>query len=336
VVAITAPAATTPDLRPEVIWTFTPPAAPAGLPAVVQEAYRVTVERLDGIRWTMLADSGLVTSTATSYAPPIALSNLAATYRATVYVADNLDRESLPIAPALARASQTFTIAPSGAVTDPAGLTATIIDDDAVRLDWTRGTRPDHWSLEVNGVVLEDGIDVTPTGTAYSWTYYGVLPRKATTLKLHAVEILGGAFVLSPGASVSVTTSPIGIWIVDPATGTQIHLADREALQAEIAESSAVYPRLGDRAPVVVTEIIRGYEGTVSGPLLTWGSQTARTAHATAIALRELGGDLRLVLGDLNLPVAVFGLVANPTPRPGDTVFEVAFGFVQIAEFDRS
>lgn len=336
VVAITAPAATTPDIRPEVVWTFTPPAAPAGLPAVVQEAYRVTIERLDGIRWTMLSDSGLVTSTATSVVPLVALTNLAATYRATVYVADSLDRESLPSAAALARATATFTVAPSGSVTNPTGLVATVLQNYAVKLDWSRATRPDHWCLEVDGVVLEDGIDVTPTGTAYSWTYYGVLPRKPTTLKLHAVELVGGAFVLSTGASVSVTTSPTGIWLVDPAAGTSIHLADKDPLSAEIAETSAVYPRLGERAPVVVTELVRGYEGSVSGMLLSWEGQTARTAKATAIALRELGGDLRLVLGDLNLPVAVFNMTANPTPVPGDTAFEVAFGFVQIAEFGRS
>jgi hypothetical protein len=87
---------------------------------------------------------------------------------------------------------------------------------------------------------------------------------------------------------------------------------------------------------VVVTEIIRGYEGNASGVLLSWSGQIAKTAKGTAIALRSFGGDLRLVLGDLNLPVAVFGMVANPTPRPGDTVFEVAFGFVQIGEFDRT
>ena len=64
----------------------------------------MTIERQDGTRWTMLADSGLTTGTLQSYSPPVALSNLAATYRATVEVADNLDRESLPSAPALARA----------------------------------------------------------------------------------------------------------------------------------------------------------------------------------------------------------------------------------------
>ena len=116
VVAITAPAATTPDVRPEVVWTFTPPAAPAGFGAVVQEAYRAKIERLDGTVWTVLADSGLTTGTVLSWSPPIALSDLAATYRATVEVADSLDRESLPTAPALARASRTFTIAPSGSV----------------------------------------------------------------------------------------------------------------------------------------------------------------------------------------------------------------------------
>ena len=52
-VTITAPAAaTTPDVRPLIGWTFTPPATPTGEPAVVQEAWRVLVERQDGARWT--------------------------------------------------------------------------------------------------------------------------------------------------------------------------------------------------------------------------------------------------------------------------------------------
>jgi len=336
VVAITGPAgATVSDVRPEISWTFTPPTAPAGFGAVVQEAYRVTIERLDGTKPFLLADSGLVTSTATVWSAPIALSDLSKTYRVTVEIADNLDRESLPTAPALARAVKTFTFTPSGSVTDPTGLTATVEDGFAVRLNWSRATRPVRWALEVDGQIVDDQIDVTPTGTAYVFRYYGVFPRKATTIKLHAIEVVGGSEVLSPGASVAVTTDPYGIWLVDPATGTKIQIAGRDNLAADIAESSAVYPRLGDRAPVVVTELVRGYEGSISGTLVSWNGSTPRADKATAIALRKLGTDLRLVLGDLNLPVAIFQMTANPTPRPDDQAFEVAFGFVQVGEFDR-
>lgn len=335
-VTISTPAATTSDVRPAVTWSFTPPATPAGFSAPVQAAWRVLLERLVAGRYSTLADSGLVTGTATSWSSPVPLPDLAGTYRVTVYVADSLDRESLPNASSLASASRVFTWTPTGGVTDPSGLTAPVVNDYAVALAWTRATRPDHWALEVDGQYLEDAIDVTPTGTSYAWTYYGVLPRKSSTLKLHAVEVIGAAYVLSPGVTTTVTTSPRGIWLVDPSSGTQIHLGDVEELDAAIAENSAVYPRLGDRAPVLVTELVRGYEGKVAGALLAWDGQDPRAAKASAIALRQAAGTLRLVLGDLNLPVAIFNLEANPTPIVGDSRFDVAFEFVQVGEFDRT
>jgi hypothetical protein len=331
VVDITAPGATTQDVRPLVTWTFAPPGVPAG---VVQEAWRAFIERLDGNRWVVLADSGLVTGTDLSWSPPVGLTDLAASYRARVQIADSIMREAIVGAPALAEDVQPFTYAPGGGVTDPTGLAAAVVDGYAVALTWDRATRPDHWLLEADGYVVADDIDVDPVGTAYGWTWYGALPRHATVLRLHAVELIGGAFVLSPGAVVNVTTDPEGIWLVDAPTGDQVHIAGREALGAVIGESSAVFTRIAEQAPVVVTEIVRGYEGSASGVLVAWDGQDPRAAKDLLLALRERV-DLRLVLGDLNLPVSVWDIVANPTPNVDDERFDVALSFVQRAEFDR-
>ena len=177
-----------------------------------------------------------------------------------------------------------------------------------------------------------DNVNVTPTGTAYVFTFYGLRPRLAHTLKLHAVELIGGAFVASPGASVAVTTDPRGIWLVDPTTGYDVQLAGEDDLAASIGESAEVYDRLGEQAPVVVTELVRGYEGSVSGLLVAWNNRDPRAMKDRLISLRSRSS-LRLVLGDLNLPVAVYAITANPTPDQDSQRFVAAFSFVQVGEF---
>ena len=334
VVAVTTPPSPTPDVRPVVTWTFAPAALPAGVASTAQQAWRALIERQSGTAWVVVADSGLTTGTETSWTPTAPLPNLAASYRARVQIADVLSREAVNAAPSLAEATRSFVYGASGAVPDPTGLAATIVNGYAVKLTWSRAVRPDHWALEADGVIVADDIDVEPAGTAYAWTWYGALPRQSTAIKLHAVDLVSGAFALSPGAPLTVQTTPIGIWLVDPTTGEQVHIAGRDQLGAEIGETAAAYPRLGDRAPVVVTELVRGYEGAVSGELVPWDGQLPRAAKALLIDLRERA-DLRLVLGDLNLPVAIFGLVANPTPDSDDEHFAVGFEFVQTGEFGR-
>ena len=332
-VAITAPTSTTPDFRPVVAWTFTPPALPAGEASTAQKAWRAWLEQLDaGGVWRIIADSGLVTGPDTSWAPSSSLTSLTASYRARVQIADALGREANASASNFAEQLVAFTYAPGGGVTDPTGLTATLVDGYSVRLNYSRATAPDHWAVEVDGVLAQDDIAVTPTGTAYAFTFYGLRPRIAHTVKLHAVELIGGAYVASPGASVAVTTDPRGIWLVDPTTGVDVQLAGTDDLGATIGETAEVYDRLGDRAPVVVTELVRGYEGAVSGLLVNWNGRDPRVAKDRLLALRS-SSSLRLVLGDLNLPVAVYALTANPTPDQDSQRFVAAFSFVQVGEF---
>lgn len=332
VVTITAPGATTPDFRPVVSWTFAPAALPAGEASTAQRAWRAWLEQLVAGKWVIVADSGLVTGPDLSWAPSSSITDLAASYRARVEIADALPREANVNASHLAAGLVAFTYAPGGGVLDATGLTATIVDGYAARLNFTRATRPDHWAVEVDGRLALDGIDVTPTGTAYAFTFYGLRPRIAHTVKLHAVELIGGAYVASPGASVAATTDPRGIWLVDPTTGTDVQLAGTDELGASIGEASEVYDRLGEQAPVVVTELVRGYEGAVSGLFVNWNGRDPRVAKDRLLTLRA-SASLRLVLGDLNLPVAIYNVTANPTPDPDTQRFVAGFSFVQVGEF---
>jgi len=330
-VVVTAPAATSPDVRPTVTWTFTPSATGGA-----QKVWRALIEQQVGTGWRVVADSGDVSGTDLSWAPPTALRDLAASYRARVEVLDSVDRQARASAADRARDDQTFVFAAGGGATAPSALTAVVVDDAFVDLAWTRATRPDHWLLVADGVVMEDEIDVTPTGTSYAFRWYGARPRELHDLRLHAVEVSGSATSTSPPASVNdVATHPTGIWLVDAADGRRVHIAGKDELGASIGESSSIHPRIGERAPVLITEMVRGYEGEVSGVLVDWGADVAREGKETLVAMRENAVALRLILGDLNLPVAIYDVTANPTPDIEDQRFEVGFAFLQRAEFDR-
>ena len=329
-VAITAPGATTPDLAPTVVWTFTPSTTGGA-----QKVWRARIDRQEGNTWKNVADSGDVSGTDLSWSPPRALPFVAATYRAVVEVLDSVDREARGSALDRATSTRQFTWVAGGAIAAPTALTATVIEDAFVRLNWTRATPPDHFILVADGIVVDDNVDPVPTGTSYVWTWYGARPRELHALKLHAVDVTGGVTATSPPASVSVETSPTGVWLVDASDGRAVHIAGKDALGGGIGESSSLHPRIGDRAPVLVTEVVRGYEVEVSGVLVDWGTRIARDAKETLIDLRENGVKLRLILGDLNLPVLIFDVTANPTPDVEDTRFQVGFDAVQVGEFER-
>jgi len=335
VVNITTPGSTSPDLRPTVTWTFTPAALPTGEASTAQRVWRARIERQVGTRWVAVDDSGDVAGTELQWAPRLPLPETGGSYRAVVEVLDALDRAAATAAPDRASDVQTFTWAPGGSAAAPTGLVATVLEDAFVELAWSRATPPDHFVLVADGLVVEDNIEVTPVGTAYEWVWYGARPREPHALALHAVEVAGAVVSTSPPATVNVQTSPTGIWLVDAADGRAVHIAGKEPLGGGLGERSTLHPRIGDRAPVLITEMVRGYEGEVGGVLVDWDGRVAREAKETLIDLRETAVDLRLILGDLNLPVVVWDVEPLPTPRIGDEAFDVGFSFAQRGEFER-
>jgi hypothetical protein len=336
VVAVTTPGATTPDFRPTVTWTFTPAALPTGIPSTAQRVWRARIERQVGTRWVTVADSGDVAGTETQWAPTVALPDTTSNYRAVVEVLDALDRAAASAAPDRAKDDQTFTWAAGGGATAPTGLVATVLEDAFVKLHWDRATTPDHYALVADGLTVVESFDaVAAPGGGWDYVWYGARPRELHALALHAVEVAGAVVSTSPPATTTAQTSPTGIWLVDAADGRAVHIAGKENMGGGLGERSSLHPRIGDRAPVLITELVRGYEGEVGGILVDWDGRIAREAKETLIALREDGVDLRLILGDLNLPVVVWDVEPNPTPEIGDERFDVGFSFAQRGEFER-
>jgi hypothetical protein len=95
-----------------------------------------------------------------------------------------------------------------------------------------------------------------------------------------------------------------------------------------IREVANIFDVVGSRRPVKVTDTIQGYSGTFNGVLL---DAEARDAF---LELKGRDTDLRLIIGDLNIPVEL-GEVSGPMPVPtGDASgYDVGFAFFQVDEF---
>jgi hypothetical protein len=318
------------DLTPPISWTLT---------GATQEAYRVIVSYVATIarRSPVIFDTGKVTSTATSVTLPAGLLYTGILgIKIEVRVWDTVDRQSIPGDPAyLSVTSGTVTYSRSGAPANVPSLTAVLSPSSVspgVLLTWTRSVQPDYFSLRVDGVEVLPRIDPTDvfvSGTTYSMVYWGAVPRVSHTYEVEAVVISGGHTQHSSGnATQTLTTNPTSVWLVDPDDNTAVNIrGPNDSSEFGIGEIGTTYDVAGSRKPVRVVDSIRGYEGSISGNLLS------KSDRDTFLALKGRITTLRLVVSDLNFPCVVEEASAPPSQLAGDRMYGCSFGFFQTGEF---
>lgn len=325
---ITSPSGgTVADLSPPVVWTFT---------GETQESYQVRVEEDVGGVWTELHDSGRIVGTTLSYGIPEGLLIGGPDYRVEVRVWDTLDRQAIANDPDYVTDTEPFTYVRSGV---PAAVTALTADaypvahGPGVELEWTRATAPDYFALMVDGVNVPgyeriDPADVLVSGTSYRMVYWGATPRVAHTYELEAVVISGGVKQHSDGnATDSLTTNSTDIWLVDEDDDLYANLGGQDRADFGVGESGATHYLRGRRDPVVIIDTVRGYEGSISGLLR---GKTVRDALLELYARRKV---LRLVIGDVTIPVRIRNVAPPPTPLSNDRLYTAAFDFVQVGGY---
>jgi hypothetical protein len=255
------------------------------------------------------------------------------TYRVELKVWDDIDRQVVRGDPDYVAASRTFTYEHSLDAPDSVtGLTATP-DGPKVVLEIERSATPDFFCLVVDGEEVEDRIDpadleVVSPGV-WRYEYWGAQPVVEHTYEVEAVMNDLGVQKHSTGnATATARTNPSGIWLADPDDGVAARIDDRQPLNLDVGEAAETFYPKGSRRPVRVTEGLRGFEGDGGGVLLS------KAHRDNFLALRgRPGRTLRLILGDLNIPVELEAGVPVPTPTPTRDVWEVSFAFFQVDEF---
>jgi hypothetical protein len=317
------------DLTPSITWTFS---------GETQAAYQVIIQRVPASGHNVtLHDSRVTSGGDLAYTlPEGVITSRDHTYKVIVRVWDDEDRQAMAGDPPYVEASREFTFVRDGAPADVTNLAADI-QKAAIEFTWTRATAPDYFALVKDGIYVEPRLDpdvLSTGGTGYAFTYWGATPRVESTYEVEAVVLTSGAYVHSDNNStVDATTEPIGIWLVDAEDDTAVMISGRDSADMVIGESAATYFPIGRQDPVRLVDAIRGYEGKISGELVEWGGVTAETFRDRMLTLKSrVGtGNLRLIVGDVNIPVTLGEVELAPTPVVGQ--YEVSFDYFQRDEF---
>lgn len=276
-------------------------------------------------------------STLTSFELPDGLVvDEAVDYTVLVRVWDDTARSAVGALPYV-EAERIFQLNYDGTPNPVTAFTATG-SDGHVALAWSRAAEPDYFAIEVDGAIVEDRLnasDLFVSGTEYAYNYYGATPNVAHTYKVHSIEVTAGVALYSDDSpSDADTYVPIGIWLVDATDGYEVHILG-ESVSSTLGESGATFFPLSSQAPVRVTDLVRGLEGTVAGTVstTTLGQSVATSKAALEHIKSNPGHDFRLVYGYRNIPVVIGEVEFSLLPY-GTEVYDIGFEFWQVAEFD--
>lgn len=299
-VTITSPTATSDDLTPPVVWSV------AG---GVQVSWQVRVTNSAG---AVVADSGQIVGTDTTWTPPKAVTTEGSTATVEVRVWDNVDRVATPGDLPYANTTLTFTAAGTASVSPATGMTA-VADGFApfVTVTGTRGSAPDSWTVVRDAQRVATGLSPASANLAayQDWT---AEPNKPHVYRAAPNTVATGT--ASGGPTVTVTPTCLGIWLVDPADTTKraVIWGDDEG-DFDATELAVIHQPIA--GPPVRRVIYRPpLSGSVAGDLVDAGGVTADSQIAALYDFKGKDRDLRLILGDRNLLVRIGDVLIVPTP----------------------
>ena len=207
-----------------------------------------------------------------------------------------------------------------------------------VRLTWDRATAADAFevvrrTVSTGAQVLVGRLDfedtVQPDGT-FAWEDVGCPPN--TDVKYLIYPIADGR--RQAGRWTDEINVPLeAIWLVTPTHTLVINGDDQGTF--ELPESATVFHPIGSDEPVVIREPHRGYDGSLSGLLIEEEKYqphlSAQQKYETFLAMKSRPEGARLIVANLNIPVALSEMNAYPTPFY-DLRFICSFNFAQRGE----
>lgn len=324
---ITAPGSTTGDPAAEVTWT-----AIANQTAFQAQLY-------DHTSGKVVADSGRVAGTDTSWTPPSGLRGEGdATWTVQLWD-DKEDRVPTTGVPVYSEATHDFAVNAGGSDDGPTELNVTqrggtpIID-----LDITFAVAP------AGGVQIIRTVDGENTWLAripYAGAHTMWADRTAPRFKnvlYKALAVTAGGVVSNVGDAELIFPRSSGIWLLDPDadfddTAAAV-LLGKDQLTADMSEQAVLHAVTG-RAPVrrrLGTPPPAGEFGRSSHVLMDALGLTADQAHEQLMAWKtnDAGTVYRLVFGTWNIPVTVGNIQSFPTALSGDeTQYDAGFQWWQ-------
>lgn len=257
-VTITNPTGTTfSDPTPPITWTST------GTQARWAASLRVL---RDGVVAETVDHSGVRTGAAGTWTPAKGAVKVGLAHRIAVDVYDSVDREATPGDRLYASDHVDTIFTPSGTVATQTGLTVeSNYPRPEVTLKWNRTELPDRWRIYRDADLVADlPGTATRVGSTTAHTY---TTRSGAGEHVWAVRAMVNGKVSNTGGTVTHRTDVLGTWLFDD-EGRSVCVQDDREHDAAYAEVSVVHEPLGSGRVVVVTQALRGYEGTLSGLLV--------------------------------------------------------------------
>ena len=320
-----------------VLTDYTPPVL-ATVSSMTLTKYRVLVDRLD--TGSRVFDSDQVPDAGPSFEQTIdgphgrAVLSKGVSYRLTVRAWDDEDRVSTANDPAYVEATRDFTVT-AGAQTAPTGVTATVIESPpGVQLDFTSATAPDGFTFTIDGEAVEanvDPLDVFVSGTSYRYTFSRIRPNVEADFGVTRV-VNGDTSAL---VEATVTPSIFGAWLIDPDRSRHLFIAKTGGSTIEPGEDAETLVPLGAEAGIRVTQGLRGYEGTITGALVSMPDFGKTLQEYVDLALRmraKPGRTYVLLIGTEAFEVVIGNLKVRPTGDSTPGVRPISFDFWQTSD----
>lgn len=304
------------EYTPEIAWTF----------GGTQTAVRVRI--IDVETPTKLLLDKVIPGTGNSYTLPNGvLTRDGHTYRLTLDVWDNVDREYTPGDFRGVTIVRDFVVRYDSTPDNPTGLAVDfdVLGKPYATLRWSRSTAPDAFNVLRNGRVIAhnlDPADCNTGATTYKFTDRSPTPNVPQTWTVQAV--VNGT--TTSGAHVSGTMRLGALWVVDTANNQLVALLDT-SFDAAMVDLAGVYEPVGADSVVRVVQTLRGPQGTLGGRLADFAGMSVADFEAALLWMKERPtNDVQILVGTKSYRAVIGDVsIAPSSDRTGDLIASLSW-----------
>ena len=318
------------ETTPPISWAFS---------GRTQEAFEAILYRVgDGGVLTELTRQAKMVSTEVEWEVPAGILRTGDLYRVAVRVFDTIDRQAMAGDPDYVEAGGDFSYVRAGTPAPVTALTATP-EGARVTLTFSRSPQPDYFAIRRDDLEVLDRVEpstILVSGSNYRLEFWEAKPRVSHTYEVEAVVDDAGVLKHSDGnATAEAITNPIGIWLADSEDSLAVFIAGKEKASMAVGQGGATFDPIDSRAPVRIIDSVQGYEGSIAGILTDWEEVSAKQWRDRFLELYGRLKVLRLIMGDLNIPVEIGPVSALPASS-GDRAYDVSLEFAQVDELEET